>query len=74
MAKYRVTVLIQLENIEKQVVVEANSEEEAKLLGTRKVDNTTCSDDFGEADVLSIDAVRAECVEPPVYDPGELIL
>jgi hypothetical protein len=74
MAKYKVTVEIQFELIEREVIVEANSESEAKILAEMQIDQFTCSDDFGEAEVSSSSARRVECVEPPVYEPGELIL
>jgi hypothetical protein len=74
MARYKVTVEIQFELIEREVIVEANSEDQAKKLAEIKVDQSTCSDDFGEAEVSSSSARRVECVDPPVYEPDQLIV
>lgn len=74
MAKYKVTVEIQFELIEREVIVEANSWNEAQELGRQQVVNETESEDYGLAEIGCIGVARCECVEPPVYNPGELIL
>jgi hypothetical protein len=74
MAKYKVTVEIQFELIEREVIVEANSESEAKILAEQKVDMSTCGDDFGEAEVSSSSARRVEYIEPPNYNASELVM
>jgi hypothetical protein len=74
MAKYKVTVEIQFELIERKVIVEANSWNEAQELGRQQVVNETESEDYGLAEIGDIGVAQCECIEPPSCDPSELVM
>lgn len=74
MATYKVTVEVQFEIIEHEVIVIANSANEAQETALRRVSEDTESNSCRSAEVSSMSAIRCECVEPPSYDPTTLVM